>query len=286
MIHWLHTLTLMAQIDSTIYELQKELELYRLVIVALVLLVAILAIAWLMQMAAMRKKIAAAPAEGTRKRRRRGESAAGPGGDSAVVPEQKELPDPGIIFRYAPPGPDPGGRIISIGRRSGSIKTWSTEINDDHLEIHIAELNSHPAGKLYELPERLYAEYRLTLKRGGNVLIHYPGLEGYGRMDTTEVLFIKQESDPALGPSFSAIEARQPLRLRLGAELGEWDRFINGYFEFHLYLQDHETENDSGLPKIEKYFMLRLYRIYPGYDISSPDAEGLYPMLDPFGGGR
>ena len=38
------------------------------------------------------------------------------------------------------------------------------------------------------------------------------------------------------------------------------------------------------MPSVEKYFMLRLYRIYPGYDVSSPDAEGLYPMIDPFSG--
>jgi len=37
-----------------------------------------------------------------------------------------------------------------------------------------------------------------------------------------------------------------------------------------------------GIPKIEKNFMIRLYKIYPGYDTGNPNEDGLYPMIDPY----
>ena len=28
--------------------------------------------------------------------------------------------------------------------------------------------------------------------------------------------------------------------------------------------------------------MIRLYKIYPGYDTGNPNEDGLYPMIDPY----
>jgi hypothetical protein len=123
------------------------------------------------------------------------------------------------------------------------------------------------------------------MKRDGRVLLYYPGLEGWRQMGARERFYIKQEPDVAGDPTFPVIEAKQPVRLRIGDRLNQDEKFANGYFEFHLYTQDYEVKTSAGIPKIEKNFMLRLYKIYPGYDMASPSPDGLYPMSDPFRAG-
>ena len=116
----------------------------------------------------------------------------------------------------------------------------------------------------------------------GKVLIYYPGLEGYKPMGSRERIYIKAEPDETGEPTFPAIEAKQPIRFRVGDRLNQDDKFVNGFFEFHLFTQDYEAKTKAGIPKVEKNFMLRLYKIYPGYDISGVTEEGLYPMMDPY----
>ncbi|HPS57900.1 MAG TPA: hypothetical protein PK514_07315 [Spirochaetota bacterium] len=277
MFNLINKIQLFSQIDARVYDLEKQIELYRVVLMAMILAVIILIIICLLQrLYYTRMRLpgtAAVRIRPGRKKTRRSPAGVDPSG----------LPDPGLIFRFALPD-DGGDKLITIGRTEGSIKTWSTEIINDHLELHVIYYVNMKEKKLYELPDPLYTDYALELKCRGNVLIHYPGLDGYRRMNPSEKIYITAEPDLDGRISFSTISAARPVRFRLGSELGEWDRFISGYFEFHLYLQDHEVERENGMPAVEKYFMLRLYRIYPGYDVSSPDAGGLYPMIDPFSG--
>ena len=281
MIYHIYRLPFICQIDSRLYEMERQLEFYRLVLLIMSLIVVILIMALLIQ------RIVFVRGRESRENRvkdstgkRRGKRLRGNNPYAGADPAS--LPDPGNIFRFTHTEMEPGERVITIGSRHGSIRTWSTEIEDEHLEVHIEEIDDSLERELYQLPERLYAEYRVTLKRSGNVLIHYPGLEGYRRMEQAETIYITRDPDRSGGPCFESIEARQPVRFRLGRELESWDRFTDGYFEFHLYVQDHETDNERGMPRVGKYFMIRLYRIYPGYDLASPDSDGLYPMLDPF----
>lgn len=277
MINLIYRIKLFSQIDAGVYALEKQIELYRLVLMAMILAVIILIVLCLLQRIYYTRRLvpAAAPALARHGKKKARSLRAG------VDPA--ELPDPGLIFRFALPD-DGGDRIITIGRNEGSIRTWSTEIINDHLELHVIYYVNLKEQKLYELPDPLYTDYAIELRCRGNVLIHYPGLDGYRRMNSSEKIYITSGDAFEDRISFNTITAAQPLRFRLGSELGEWDRFISGYFEFHLYLQDHEVEREGGMPGVEKYFMLRLYRIYPGYDVSSPDPEGLYPMIDPFSG--
>ncbi|MDA3821169.1 MAG: hypothetical protein PF450_00960, partial [Bacteroidales bacterium] len=85
---------------------------------------------------------------------------------------------------------------------------------------------------------------------------------------------------------FGEIQAKQPLRFRIGDRLNQNGKFINGYFEFHLFTQSYEVQTQGGIPKIEKNFMLRLYKIFPGYDTGAQNNEGLYPMVDLFTTGK
>lgn len=277
MYNLINKIQMFTQIDARVYDLERQIELYRVVLTAMVLAVAILIIICLLQ----RMYYTRAGIPGTVPGRSRAGRSRAKRSRAGIDPS--ELPDPGLIFRFALPD-DGGDRIITIGRDEGSIRTWSTEIINDHLELHVIYYVNLKDQKLYELPEPLYRDYALELRCRGNVLIHYPGLDGYRRMNTSEKIYITSEPGDPDRICFNTINASQPVRFRLGSELGEWDRFISGYFEFHLYLQDHEVEMESGMPSVEKFFMLRLYRIYPGYDVSSPDTDGLYPMIDPFSG--
>ncbi len=104
-------------------------------------------------------------------------------------------------------------------------------------------------------------------------------------MGSREKIYVKNEPDVAGDPTFPSLKARQPIRFRIGDRLNQDDKFVNGFFEFHLFTQEYEVKTSAGIPKIEKNFLIRLYKIYPGYDVSSPDGEGLYPMIDPFTAG-
>ena len=93
---------------------------------------------------------------------------------------------------------------------------------------------------------------------------------------------IKQDPDEAGDPTFPTLAAKSPIRFRLGDRLSQDGKFINGYFEFHLFTQDYETKTKADIPKTEKNFLIRLYKVYPGYDTGAPTEEGLSPMVDPF----
>ena len=101
-------------------------------------------------------------------------------------------------------------------------------------------------------------------------------------MGSRERIYIKEEPDVAGDPTFPSIDAKQPIRLRIGDRLNQDGKFINGFFEFHLFSQDYEVKTKTNITKIEKNFLLRLYKIYPGYDTGTPTEDGLYPMIDPF----
>ncbi|NLV66041.1 MAG: hypothetical protein GXY14_00025 [Spirochaetes bacterium] len=271
----INRIQLFSQIDSGAYNIAQQAEQYRVVLTAMILAVVILLIICLLQRiyyTRLRSPVEVAghavkPGK-TKKRRARG-----------IDPSL--LPDPGLVFRFALPE-DGGDRLITIGRDRGSIRTWSTEILNGHLELRVIYYINLKDKKLYCLPDPFYTDYVLELVCRGNVLIHYPGIDGYRRMASSEKIFITAEPGAPGIISFNNINPTQPVRFRLGSETDEQGRFVSGYFEFHLYLQDHEVERPNGMPAVEKYFMLKLYRIYPGYDVSMPDAEGFYPMIDPF----
>ena len=101
-------------------------------------------------------------------------------------------------------------------------------------------------------------------------------------MGSRERIYIKDTPDETGDPTFPEIEAKSPVRFRIGDRLNQDNKFVNGFFEFHLFTKDYEVKTKAGIPKIEKYFLVRLYKIYPGYDTGSPTDDGLYPMVDPF----
>jgi hypothetical protein len=194
----------------------------------------------------------------------------------------RQLPDPGLIFKYSLAQEQVMEKEITVGQVSGNIKTYSTEIIDDHLTVYIRIIEGQRDRDIYDLPDQVVEEYQVDLRRDGKVLIFYPGLEGYREMGSRERIYIKGEPDVTGDPTFASLEAKTPVRFRLGDRLNQDGKFINGYFEFHLFTQNYEVKTKAGIPKIEKNFLLRLYKIYPGYDTGSTNSDGLYPMVDPF----
>jgi hypothetical protein len=194
----------------------------------------------------------------------------------------KELPDPGLIFKYSLAREDQNEKTITIGQTEGNIKTYSTEIIDNHLSINIRIIENKRDQDIYNLPDKLVEEYLLDIRRDGKVLIYYPGLENFREMGSRERIYIKKEPDETGDPTFPSLEAKQPVRFRLGDRLNQDGKVVRGYFEIHLFTQDYEVKTKAGIPKIEKNFLVRLYKIYPGYDTGAPNDEGLYPMIDPF----
>jgi hypothetical protein len=202
--------------------------------------------------------------------------AAGP----AVSP--KDLPDPGLVFKYSLAKENVVEKTITIGQRDGSIKTFSTEIIDDHLTIFIRIIENTRDRDIYDLPDKISEEYLVDLRRDGKALIYMPGTQSFREMGSRERIYIKAAPDEAGDPTFPALDAKSPVRFRLGDRLDQDGKFKNGFFEFHLFTQDYEVKTKAGIPKTEKNFLLRLYKIYPGYDTAKSTADGLYPMVDPF----
>lgn len=286
MFRYILSLALFQQLDPRIYELQKDIEFYRILLSGSVLVIIILALAVVLQRISLKKiKRAGEPAAAavsespttTDKSRPRLKKPSSKGAAAA-----KDLPDPGLIFKYSLAKEDVTEKLITIGQTEGSIKTYSTEIINDHLNIHIRILDNRSEKDIYNLPDSIYEEYMIDLRREGKALIYYPGLEAFRQMGSRERIYIMKESDPAGDPSFPVIDPKQPVRIRLGERLNQDEKFVNGYFEFHLFNQEYETKTSAGITKYEKNFLLRLYRVYPGYDVSSPSKDGLYPMMDPF----
>jgi len=278
------------QIDPRIYELEKEIDLYRIILAGGVLLLIILGLIIVLQWVSL-KKARKASAEGDSVDITPGKSSTAKAGQrSTETPakpsvKSRDLPDPGLVYKFSLADEKVTEKLITIGQTEGNIKTYSTEVINDHLSVNIRIIDNQRDRDIYNLPDKIYEEYILDMRRDGRVLVYYPGLEGYRQMGARERIYIKQEPDAAGDPTFAAIEAKQPIRLRIGDRLNQDEKFTNGYFEFHLYTQEYEVKTSAGIPKIEKNFMLRLYRIYPGYDMSSPSPDGLYPMTDPFRAG-
>lgn len=201
---------------------------------------------------------------------------------SGLNPTQRDIPDPGLIYKYVISSEDSEEKIITIGQTEGTIITYSTEIVDHHLTIMIRSLNSSQNKDIYDLPDKVVEEYVVDLRRGGKILYNLPGNSKVEEMGARLRLYIKREPDPTGDPCYSSIDATQPVRFRLGDRLSQEGRFRAGYFEFHLYTKDSETTTKAGIPCIEKNFFVKLYKIYPGYDTASQNEDGLFPMIDPF----
>ena len=281
MFKFIFSLAMFQQIDPRIYELQKEVELYKILVMGSVLVIVILIlVAVLQRISLVRTKragegTAAADSGYSVKSKVKNKKSVVEG---AAAP--KDLPDPGLIFKYTLTEEDVSEKLVTIGQTIGSIRTYSTEIMNDHLNIHVRIMENRNGKDLYD---SIYEEYMIDLKRGGEALICYPGFDAFRPMGSSERIYIMKENDPAGDPAFSIIDPKDPIRIRLGARLNEDEKFVNGYFEFHFFNQEYKVKTDDGITKYEKNFMLRLYRIYPGYDVSSPDKNGLYPMIDPYG---
>lgn len=290
MFKFIYSLLLFQQIDPRIYELEKEIDLYRIIIAGAALLFIILVLIIILQWVSLKKaRGSAAGKEVIENTPKSSVPAKGKKGKAkpATAPAVtgRDLPDPGLVYKFSLADEKVTEKLITIGQTEGNIRTFSTEVINDHLSINIRIIDNQRERDIYNLPDRIYEEYILDMRRDGRVLIYYPGLDAYRQMGARERLYVKQEPDAAGDPTFAAIEAKQPVRLRIGDRLNQDEKFTNGYFEFHLYTQEYEVKTAAGIPRIEKNFMVRLYRIYPGYDMSSPSPEGLYPMTDPFRAG-
>ena len=269
-------------IDPRVYELEKDIEFYHfiLAIIALVLLLLLLII--YLQRAAMRKLKYGDDPKGLSGSKKSLKNAMSSSPSPATSVNLKDLPDPGLIFKYSLGKEQVMEKQITIGQVSGNIKTYSTEIIDDHLSLYIRILENRRDQDIYDLPDKITEEYLLDLRRDGKVLFYYPGLDTFKEMGSRERIYIKEQPDEAGDPTFPALEAKQPIRFRIGDRLNQDGKFINGYFEFHLFTQDYNVKTKTDIPKVEKNFLIRLYKIYPGYDTGSPSGDGLFPMVDPF----
>jgi len=193
----------------------------------------------------------------------------------------KDLPDPGLIFKYVISG-EPAEKIITIGQKEGTIKTFSTEIVDHHLTIMIRALDASRGQDIYNLPDRIMETYVLDFRREGKALIVLPNTKEVREMGARERIYIQETADESGDPHYPTLESNQPIRFRLGDRLSQEGKFKAGYFEFHLYTKDVESKTKAGIVKVEKQFFLRLFKIYPGYDTAKQNDDGLYPMIDPF----
>ncbi len=200
---------------------------------------------------------------------------------SENLPKPKDLPDPGLIFKYVISG-EPAEKLITIGQKEGTIKTYSTEIVDHHLTIMIRALDASRGQDIYNLPDRITETYVLDFRREGKALIVLPNTKDVREMSARERIYIQETPDESGDPNYTSIEANQPIRFRLGDRLSQEGKFKSGYFEFHLYTKDVETKTKAGITKIEKQFFVRLFKIYPGYDTAKQNEDGLFPMIDPF----
>lgn len=198
-----------------------------------------------------------------------------------IRPTSKDLPDPGLIYKYAVHGDTPE-KVITIGQKEGTIITYSTEIVDHHLTIMIRPIDSSRNRDIYDLPDKIVEEYVVDFRRGGKIIYNLPNSTQIEEMGARMRVYIKPTPDEAGDPTFGNIDAAQPIRFRLGDRLTQEGKFRAGYFEFHFYTKDHETTTKAGIPCIEKSFFVKLFKIYPGYDTASQNEDGLFPMVDPF----
>ena len=192
--------------------------------------------------------------------------------------DPKILPDPGLIFRFDL-STEPQRRIV-IGQTDGTIKTYSTEVLDNHLEIDL-RVRKDDDQDIYDQSKSILQRYQVDMRRGGRVMIYYPGSERFREMDSRERLVIQEEPDSSGDFQFAALEPKNPIRFQLGDRIREDGKFVKGYIEFHLFTKPVESEQ-AGYKRVDQMFFVRVFKIFPGYDTAHPDDEGLYPMIDPF----
>lgn len=202
---------------------------------------------------------------------------------AAVTP--KELLDPGLVYRFRL-GKDKSlesqSRRVVIGRHEGQIKTHSTEIIENHLELEF-RIRQDPDRDIYNTDKTLIQKYSVDLRRAGKALIYFPDQDDktFREMNSRQRLLIQSEADAEGDPHFSSIPSGKPLRIQLGDRLRHDGKFVAGYFEFHLFTKAVEVEAGN-YTRMDQDFYLRIYRIFPGYDTSHPSQDGAYPMIDPF----
>lgn len=281
MLKFLYNLIQFLHIDPRVYELEKDIEFYQYILLGSIFVIILLIIIVFLQRRLVVSLRGGKPPKSAKKIKRREQPMEATAGTAARI-SPKELPDPGLIFKYSLAKENVKEKLITIGQFEGNIKTYSTEIIDNHLSIYIRIIENRRDKDIYDLPDIIKEEYQLDLRRDGKILIYYPGLEGFREMGSRERIYIKDKPDEAGDPTLPSIEAKSPIRFRLGDRINQDGKFVSGYFEFHLVNQDYEVKTTVGIPKIEKNFLVRLYKIYPGYDTGSPTGDGLYPMVDPF----
>lgn len=185
----------------------------------------------------------------------------------------KDLPEPGIIYRFSIP--NPGNRLILIGKREGNVITRSTEILDHHLTIDI-----HPM----DIENLEALSYRVELRREGKVLLQLPIEKDFHEMEMKETFYISNVLNSENEINFKGISLTHPIRIKVGGKLSVDGKFKNGFFEFHLFTKDILEKTISGNKRVEKQFYLKLYKIFPGYDTARQSRDGIVPMLARFGG--
>ncbi|TGK82503.1 hypothetical protein EHQ24_14765 [Leptospira noumeaensis] len=192
---------------------------------------------------------------------------------TAMTVQGKDLPDPGMVFKYIVPINK--NKIITIGQREGNVVTRSTDVLDHHLTI---DINALDVSNLEIL------SYSIEFRREGKVLIQFPGSRDFREMSIKEKFYITKTLTFDGELCFETLDTNHPMRFRIGSRLGVDGKFKTGYFEFHLFSKDVFEKTNSGNKRIEKQFYLKLVKIFPGYDTASQTKEGLVPMLARYGG--
>ncbi len=274
-----------AQIDPRIAELQREL-LFRHYIIVAAAMVILLLLALAVVQARMLSRSGREWKHLFRIKRR----AAGKARPRTSAPQARyeireglvpphDLPVPGTALRLSLARDLAAEKSMVIGRAEGAIRTYSTEVIERHLGITARIIEQRRARDIYGLPEKIFEEYQIDIHHEGKTLMALPGTGGFREMGPWERILIIPEPDGVVETSYPALERKNPVRFRLGQSLHRDGKFARGYFEFHLYTEDTETPTRAGIPKVEKLFYVKLYRIYPGYDTGAATDEGLYPMI-------
>lgn len=274
-----------VNIDPRIYKLEEQIETYETVMLIMGIIIFLLAVIVILLRHLMKVK------EGKggkiskkvfRKAAAQQKAQPAAGQQARAKAATRDLPDPGIIFKYSLSKEEITDKTITIGQTEGSIKTFSTEILNDHLTVYIRKVENRRDRDIYDLPDEIREEYQIDLRRDGKVVMYHPELTGWTEMGSRERIHLKQEPDPAGEATYLSLPAQNPIRFRLGDRLNQDGKFVNGFFEFHLFTKEEKTQTKAGISKIEQNFMIRLYKIYPGYDTGAVNEDGLYPMIDPF----
>ena len=131
----------LQHIDPRVYELEKDIEFYQLILAILgLVLLLLLLIIYLQRMSIRRLKRGEEPKKLFKRKKslKKAVAATAPTGKVNL----KDLPDPGLIFKYSLGKEQVMEKQITVGQMNGNIKTFSTEIIDDHLTVYIRILEN------------------------------------------------------------------------------------------------------------------------------------------------